>query len=217
MRLRLLDLFCGAGGCAVGYHRAGFEVVGVDIVPQPRYPFEFHQGDWWDFLMAHGKEFDVIHASPPCQAYSRLNFVHKREYPRLIEPLRNILGQIGKPYIIENSPDAPLLNPLVLCGTMFGLLTLRHRAFESSPEVWWPPAPCAHWGKSTPKGKISTFANGDFITVTGSNYHVAEARQAMDINWMVGKELSQAIPPAYTEYIGKKMLQEILYENKITL
>src|SRR3989304_1613315 len=115
--MKLLDLFSGAGGGGVGSPRAGFEVVGVDIAMQKHYPFEFHQADALEYLAAHGHEFDVIHASPPCQGYSRLAFVRNMDnYPRIIEQLRDLLLQTVKPYIIENVPDAPLINPLTLCG-----------------------------------------------------------------------------------------------------
>src|SRR5690606_26563980 len=120
--MRILDLFCGQGGAAVGYHMAGFEVIGVDIDPQPRYPFEFHQGDALEYLAKHGGEFDAIHASPPCQAYSRATTSGTRgNHPRMIAPLRSALGILGKPYVSENVEGAPLISPVRLCGSMFDL------------------------------------------------------------------------------------------------
>lgn len=214
--MKLLDLFCGAGGCSVGYNRAGFDVVGIDINPQPRYPFEFYQGDAFEFLAEHWREFDVFGASPPCQPYSVTASLATSDYPKLIEPLRRALEVIGKPYIIENVPGAPLNNPLMLCGSMFGLRVLRHRHFECKPIIWWPPASCCHWGtasacgrgksKGNPTGYVpGSFENFDFITVTGADYIADDGRQAMGIDWMIKKELSQAIPPAYTEFIGNQI------------
>ncbi len=218
--MRLLDLFCGAGGCSVGYHRAGFEVVGVDINPQPRYPFKFYQGDWLGFLRAHGGDFDVIHASPRCQLDSVTAALYKGpEIPRdELYQVRKELQATGKPYVIENVPGAPLINPLMLCGSMFGLRVLRHRIFECSPVIWWPPATCNHWGKASsggrgkseknPNGYVAgTLENFDFITVTGADYIARDGRKAMGIDWMIKKELSQAIPPAYTEFIGGELLK----------
>ena len=185
-------------------------MVGVDIKPQPRYiGDEFYQADALEYLAAHWREYDVVAASPPCQKFSRLNHLHKKYYPDLISPIRDLLISTGKPYIIENVPEASLRNPVTLCGTMFNLLVIRHRAFECNPDIWWPAGPCQHWGKSTPKGFHSTFANGDFITVTGHNFLVNEARLAMGIDWMIANELREAIPPAYTEYIGKQLLAMI--------
>ena len=142
MKPRLLDLFCGAGGAGMGYHRAGFDVVGVDLNPQPRYPFEFHQADALDYAREHGREFDAIHASPPCQAYSlasRQWRIRGRKYPVLIAKTRELLNAMAKPFVIENVPGAPLINPTVLYGTMFGLMTMRPRLFETSfaiPMCW---------------------------------------------------------------------------------
>ena len=132
MTYKLFDCFSGAGGKAMGYHRAGFEVVGVDIAMQKNYPFEFHQADALEYLQEHGHEFDAIHASPPCQAYSvTYSLPNVGEYPELIEPIRELLISSGKPYVIENVPGAPLINPVELCGSMFGLNVIRHRRFET--------------------------------------------------------------------------------------
>jgi len=206
--MKLLDLFCGAGGAAVGYHRAGFdEIVGVDIKPQPHYPFTFVLGDALEYLREHGYEFDFIHASPPCQAYSVLGFA-KKNYPKLIEPLRKLLVVIGKSFCIENvsGAKAELANPVMLCGTMFGLRILRHRYFECNPAIYFVPHPCNHW---LPVAKKGTWANKDshFHPVYGHFSNQEYAREAMGIGWMTRDELAEAIPPAYTEWIGKQFLQ----------
>lgn len=147
--MRLLDLFCGAGGAAMGYHRAGFEVVGVDIKPQPRFPFEFHQGDALEFCERHGHEFDAIHASPPCQAFTSLrNSWNAKTHPNLLPQTRELLYRCGRRFVIENVPGAPLVNPFLLCGTMFrlgceGAELRRHRYFES-PGLSVLAPPCEH-------------------------------------------------------------------------
>lgn len=132
IRPRLLDLFCGAGGAAMGYHLAGFDVVGCDINPQPNYPFPFHQYDALAAIVEQGHRFDFIHASPPCQSYTPLNAYNHHEYPDLIAVTRELLVASGKPWIIENVPQAPLIDPVTLCGPMFGLKLYRHRLFEAS-------------------------------------------------------------------------------------
>jgi DNA (cytosine-5)-methyltransferase 1 len=205
MKPRLLDLFCGAGGAGMGYHRAGFEVVGVDIRPMPRYPFEFHQADALEYLAAHGHEFDAIHASPPCQAYSEeTKKIYRANHPDLIAPTRKALKKIGRPYVIENVEAARkhLVTPLMLCGSMFGLNIWRHRYFEVSPIWMMSPATCRH-----------NFAP---VLITGTTRRtgyprvdppVALRRLAIGIDWMVTDELDEAIPPAYTEYIGNQLMQ----------
>lgn len=216
MKYRLLDLFCGAGGAGMGYHRAGFEVVGVDLAPMKRYPFEFHQADALEYVAAHGQEFDVIHASPPCQAYSTTYALpNVGEYPALVESVRVLLLATGKPYVIENVPGAPLDNPLLLCGTMFGLPLIRHRLFECRPPIWFPPGPCqcAHLYTNSSRA-MSSFAKGaTAITVASNNYPLADGKIAMGIDWVKNRgELSEAIPPAYTEFIGREVVRYL--ENK---
>jgi hypothetical protein len=213
MKRTCLDLFCGAGGAAVGYRRAGFEVVGVDIKPQPHYPFEFHQGDALEYLDEHGKEFDFIHASPPCQAFSSASIIHRnrgKKYDDWIKPTRELLIKIAKPFVIENVVHAPLHNPIVLCGTMFGLGVFRHRLFESS-HFLFEPEHHPHNGKI---GDLKYFsvAGGSGRWKTWGTVHrdvskgtVRQWREAMGIDWMTGKEIVQAIPPAYTEFIGKQI------------
>lgn len=198
----------------MGYYRAGFDVVGVDINPQPRYPFEFHQSDAIEYCAEHWREFDAIHASPPCQAYSVTKSLTTKNHPMLVGKTRDLLLRTNKPYVIENVPGAPLVNPLILCGTMFGLGVIRHRMFESAPSIWMAPASCNHDGLATGgrerrRGNTKTPRLSDgykFVTVVGNNYIGDEGRTAMQIDWMSKKELSQAIPPAYTEFIGRQLL-----------
>ena len=213
---KLLDLFCCAGGVAVGYNRAGFEVVGVDISPQPHFPFEFIQADALTLEPAFLKSFDAIHASPPCQAYSDLakRNGNAHEWPRLIEPVREMLIKTGKPYVIENVSGAPLLNPTVLCGTMFkGLRVLRHRLFESSFLILAPPHgkhPKVHTFDKRKSHYGKTDDKVDFVQVTGGgNCTIAAARDAMGIDWMTKEELNEAIPPAYTQFIGKQLMKHL--------
>lgn len=219
--MKLLDLFCGAGGAGMGYHRAGFEVVGVDINPQPRYPFPFILGDAIDvltrmmngekFLASDGNwygidDFDVIHASPPCQAYSMASMQWRKsgtEYPDLLEPTREALKRTGKPYVIENVPGAPLIDPTILNGALFGLRVRRTRLFETSfplPLVLRPPEEKSTFRMGRP------VKEGDVITPVGHFSNIAYARRQMQIDWMNQKELTQAIPPAYCEWIGAQLL-----------
>jgi len=198
----------------MGYAQAGFEVVGVDINPQPRYPFEFHQGDALEFLSEHGHKFDAIHASPPCQHYSVASKAHNGDagsHPDLVPVVRDMLQEIGRPWIIENVIGAPLQNPVVLCGTMFyGLRVIRHRQFESSEALTAPgkcgPHPlCYTMDKRKPHyGKLDEMTA--FVMVNGGgNCSKAAAADAMGIDWMTKNELNEAIPPAYTEHLGLQL------------
>lgn len=199
-RPRLLDLFCGAGGAAMGYYRAGFDVVGVDSKYQPRYPFKFIQADAMEYLAAHGHEYDAIHASPPCQEYSRAKQLHPDiQYPDLVEPVRKLLVKTGKPYVIENVPGAPLETPMILKGSMFGLKVKRDRLFESNGLMLAPPP------YQRAKKIYSVFGKGG-----GKRDGTAkEWSDAMGIDWMSVRELSQAIPPAYTEHVGRQLLNAV--------
>jgi DNA (cytosine-5)-methyltransferase 1 len=239
-RPRLLDLFCGAGGAAMGYYRAGFDVVGVDIAPQPHFPFirderpfTFFQREAMSFLAglvndtdcAGGwrlSDFDAIHASPPCQAYSSLKFLHERgahQHVDLVGATRCALAAIGKPWVIENVVNAPLRHPILLCGSMFGLGTLcadgefhqlrRHRLFESN--ILMLSQSCRHAGRP-----IGVYGNGGgnanrghLKGVNGFCGKMSERRDAMGIDWMTRDELSQAIPPAYTAYIGGQLIRAL--------
>ena len=209
-RPRLLDLFSGAGGAAVGYHRAGFEVVGVDHRPMPRYPFEFIQADALEFCREHGGEFDAIHASPPCQAYSVLRHCYAAgELPDLLAPMRDALEATGRPWVIENVVGAPLRHYIQLCGAAFGLRTYRHRRFESSEMMMQPPHTrhTVRVNRRKQRRKEHWDAGG-FVTVVGDIGRYA-GPEAMGIDWMTGNELSQAIPPAYTEYIGSRLREAL--------
>ena len=218
MRPRLLDLFCGAGGAAMGYHRAGFDVVGVDIKPQPHYPFEFHQGDALTYPL---DGFDVIHASPPCQAYSRLRhlpWLKGREYPALLAVTRERLQVHGTPWVIENVEDAPMPYSVVLCGTMFDLPVYRHRRFGSSEFLWQPEhAKHAHTLAAGRASMAKRYRKSSGVTgvivkeinrgsLAGHATGAKETGRLMGIDWMRREELTQAIPPAYTEWIGRQLL-----------
>lgn len=202
---RVLDLFCGAGGASVGYHRAGFEVVGVDSKPQPHYPFAFLQADWSEVDLSG---FDLIHASPPCQAFSITGNLARSQGKQastvdLIKPVRKALIECGVPYVIENVRGAPLLNPLTLCGSMFGLKVRRHRLFESNV-LLQAPGPCRHKEQGRPVGVY--YVIGDEIPKGGKTAEsLEEGQEAMGIDWMPWASLREAIPPAYTEWIGEHL------------
>lgn len=207
----VLDLFCCAGGAGVGYWQAGFNVIGVDIAPQPRYPFTFVQADALDVLRGQIaglgiRQFAVIHASPPCQLFSNTQRIRGNEHPDLIGPTRDLLVPLGIPYVIENVMGAKdeLIDPVMLCGAMFPELRVyRHRLFESSVELSTPAHP-AHTHKQTKMGR--TPVSGEFIHVVGNFSGVEYAKQAMGIDWMGRDELREAIPPAFTKYIGLQLL-----------
>jgi DNA (cytosine-5)-methyltransferase 1 len=220
-RPRLLDLFCGGGGAAMGYVRAGFDVVGVDNRPQPHFPFAFVQADALEYLADHGREYDAIHASPPCQAYSimrNLPWLRDRKYPELIDPTRELLAATGRPWVIENVMGARL-EAMWLCGTMFGLPFYRHRAFLSSI-MWLAPGHPVHRGVIR-SGRL--FGSRGTAVVYGRELYrrrqdgerergaggVQLIREVMGINWMTRDELSQAIPPAYTEHVGHFLRQAV--------
>lgn len=221
-RPRLLDLFCGAGGAAMGYHRAGFEVVGVDIKPQPRYPFTFIEGDALEYVAAHGQEFAAIHASPPCHHYSTGTRHRKNQgvvYPDLLPPTQAILRALGLPYIIENVPGAKALlqEPLLLCGGMFGLGVMRHRYFEISFLVPAPEHTCN--GKDVDRDAVSITRHGPparwYRKNPGATFNIKQWHDAMGIDWMTRTPLTQAIPPAYTEYIGRQLLAHLRVQDAV--
>lgn len=217
----------------MGYSRAGFDVTGVDLKPQKRYPFEFIQEDAIEYLEEHGHEYDAIHASPPCQAYSTITRVWKgkaESHPKLIIPVRQQLIHLGIPYIIENVEGArrDLIDPIMLCGTMFGLQTdegnqlLRHRYFECSFSNLVLVPNCQHNGGSA----IGVYGGGQnpsrkrAVSVYGSTggssnrdktngFNVEQRKKAMGIDWLANKELCQAIPPAYTEFLGKFLVRHL--------
>lgn len=200
----------------MGYDRAGFEVVGVDIDPQPRYPFEFIQSDALALDPGFLASFDAIHASPPCQSYSDLakRNGNAHMWPRLVEPVRQMLRSTGLPYIIENVEGAPLEDPVVLCGTMFPQLrVIRHRLFESNVNLEVPPhgkhpLVFTHDKRKRHYGQLDQDIS--FVQVTGGgNCSIANAKDAMGIGWMTKNELNESIPPAYTEYLGAQLLKEV--------
>lgn len=220
MRPRLLDLFCGAGGASMGYHRAGFDVVGVDLDPQPDYPFEFIRADAMTFPL---DGFDAVHASPPCQAFSRAALLAERQGGTvskvdLLTPTRPRLVAAGVPYVIENVAGAPLTADALLCGSMFGLKVRRHRVFESSASLS-DPGPCRHKEQGKPVGVYGSMgdtvqgvdtATGRWVVGGSVARTVEEAQEAMGIDWM-GRwaDIKESIPPAYTEWIGHSLMLEV--------
>lgn len=215
MKPVLLDLFCGAGGAAVGYARAGFNVVGVDIRPQPRYPFKFIQDDAIKFAAEHASEYDAIHASPPCQGYSVIRF-SSENYPRLIAEVREILASTGKPYAIENVEGAKreMLNYVTLCGSMFGLRVRRHRLFECNPVLLFSPASCNHSLRVVKKGRAPD-PEKHLAAIYGHFSNQEYAREAMGIDWMNRDELGESIPPSYTEFVGAHLLRAVSVQQTL--
>ena len=238
MSPRLLDLFCGAGGAAWGYKLAGFHVTGIDIMPQAHYHGDiFIQGEALAYLTTYGHEFEVIHCSPPCQGYSSITPRERRgHHVKLVRSLRDVLMRLGLPFVIENVRGAceEMRHPLKLCGSMFDLETSchaqlrRHRYFESNV-LLLSPGECQHGQRTLAvhghefRNEKSRWAQRRTITVTGSTpqqnvirnqlretFPVTEARKAMGIEWMSMRELSQAIPPAYTEWIGHQLMAALL-------
>lgn len=205
--MRLLDLFCGAGGAAMGYFCAGFEVYGVDDKPQPRYPFKMYRADWQD-IIGLIPDFDCVHASPPCEAYSQLTPKKYRQFHKdLIADVRGVLRLSGKPYIIENVPSAARLldSPIMLCGSMFGLRVRRHRFFECQRFTFnslLPP--CDH-------SKAPVLVSGTHRRTYEPRYEYSaqDCREAGQWPWMTRSDMDKAIPPAYTEWIGKQLIQQL--------
>ena len=212
MVMRALDLFCCAGGAGMGLHRAGFEVVGVDIKPQPNYPFTFIQGDATRPPVDLA-DFDFIWASPPCQRYTALNHIKKNDHPDLVAPIRELLKASGKLYAIENVAGAPLINPIRLCGTSFGLgITLdgvryelqRHRYFECNFFALQPPCDHRH-------DVVGIYGSGEREKIPGkrgfSISPVEHRREIMQMPWAGRHEIAEAIPPAYSEYIAREAMK----------
>lgn len=214
--MKLLDLYCGAGGGAMGYYRAGFtSIVGVDLVNQKHYPFEFVRSNVLDLEVDFLREFDVIHASPPCQAYGPNKHNLAWYFPDIMEETRELLLASGKPYIIENIPQAPLINPILLCGTMFPeLRVIRHRLFESNFPIGAPfhlkknDHPIAYSARNVESGIVTDDPWNNYVTVVGGGTTTVEcAKDAMGIDWpMFKREVNEAIPPAYTEYLGRQII-----------
>jgi DNA (cytosine-5)-methyltransferase 1 len=199
-----LDLFCCAGGAGEGYRQAGFQVLGVDISAQPKNPHEFVMADAIEYLKEHGHKFDLIHASPPCQAYTKAGKQWRKEgrkYPDLIEKTREALQSVGKPYVIENVPGAPLVNPILLNGSFFGIKVHRPRYFETSWKIEQPKVPAM---KPVKMGR--PIREGDIVQPVGHFSGVRYAAREMGLPWMGQKELAQAIPPAYTRWVAESFL-----------
>lgn len=203
MKPRLLDLFCCQGGASAGYVAAGFDVVGVDIAPQPRYPYRFIRADALEYLAANGRFFDVIHASPPCQAFTRAQRLQGNDHPDLIAPVRELIEETYRPYVIENVEGAPLHSPTLLCGSMFGLRTYRHRLFESDVELAAPSHP-EHVRKNAKMGR--QVGDEENMHVVGNFSGVALARAVMGMPWASRDGLREAIPPVYTKWVGRQLL-----------
>jgi DNA (cytosine-5)-methyltransferase 1 len=208
VRPRLLDLYCCAGGAAVGYYRAGFDVVGVDIRRQVNYPQEFHQGDALEYLDAHGYEFEAIHASPPCQDHSKMRrsrAIHGTG--DLLGKTRRALIELGIPWVIENVPGAPMRSDYKLCGCMFDLPGLRReRWFETSWHAFEMQPPHHHTGATVTVAGHTGGSNARGDSGFGDK---AAWERAMGIGWMTTAELAQAIPPAYTQHIGERLMDVV--------
>ncbi|WP_328742936.1 SAM-dependent methyltransferase [Streptomyces caniferus] len=206
---RLVDVCCCQGGASRGYADAGFDVTGVDIDPQPRYPFTFIQSDAVTWLREHAHEYDAIAASPPCQAHTLAQRIQGNEHPDLIEPVRELLIRSGKPWVIENVVGAPLLDPQMLCGAMFGLETYRHRLFETGGGFAFDaPEHPMHVAKTTKMGR--PVQPGEFMHVVGNFTGVDKARDVMEMPWATRDGLREAIPPAYTKYIGERLMAHVM-------
>lgn len=211
--MKLLDLYCKAGGAAAGYARAGFTVTGVDHEPQPNFPYEFIEADALEYVREYGHLYDCVHASPPCQAYSTIGKQQERrgfarERVDLVEETRQALIASGKPYVIENVRGAPLHAVIQLCGSSFGLDVRRHRLFETSFLVF--DVPCDHSWQTPRFRSLDQRRNGlaSVVGVHGHNNYAGEReirQRAMQIDWMNDHELAQAIPPRFTEYIGTQL------------
>lgn len=208
-RPRLLDLFCGAGGAAMGYHRAGFEVVGVDNRPQPRYPFEFIQADGLGFPL---DGFDAIHAAPMWLQYARTGNAHHVARPDEVTAIAERLRAAGSPYVCESGSNGPLLDTVMICGASLGLQIVRHMFFETNVPLLVPP--CAHPRNGTVTGALVAYGAH---SVSRARYGRAipprrtmrEWVAAAELGWMTQAEASLASPPAYTEHIGHYLLAEI--------
>lgn len=201
--LRILDTYCCQGGASMGYYLAGFDVTGVDLGRQPRYPFPFIQGDAVEYIREHGHEYDLIVGSPPCQSYSKAQKIHRREHPRLIAPTREAMQNSGRPWIIENVEEAApeMIDPITLCGTSFGLHTYRHRLFESSFPLAIPLHP-RHVHQTVKMGR--PLMEGDWYHAVGNFSNVPYVRSDMQVPWMSRDGIRECIPPAYTSFLGQQ-------------
>lgn len=217
----LLDLYCGAGGAGHGYHLAGFDVIGVDLYPQPRYPYRFIRYDAVEFCRRYGAGYDVIHASPPCKVHTTLKAFSGPQWTNMIPATRAALHSTRRPWIMENVPGAPLRSPVVLCGSSFDLGVRRHRLFETTLPL--TGAPCDHRGQAarSPGYPVKRYHSGrPVVTVSpvvgvfgrGQGLGPGEIelwKRAMGIGWMTRDEMREAIPPAYTQWLGEQAIAVI--------
>ncbi len=209
MKMKLLDLFCCQGGAGMGYNLAGFDILGIDLHPQPKYPFPFIQADAVQYLHENGHLFDFIHASPPCQGYSNLTpTAHKGNHEKLISIIRDELIKLKKPFCIENVAGAKkeLINPIMLCGSMFGLRTQRHRFFECNFKIS-APSICNHSELPLLVTTASKASREKRFKLGMQPKTVKNSIQAYGIDWMDFNGLKECIPPAYTKYIGETFIQ----------
>lgn len=223
----ILDVCCCQGGASRGYEQAGFQPFGIDSEPQPHYPYPFHQGDAVGVLLmlAAGRgvvftrpddskvelfeeQISAKHASPPCQAFTLCQRIQGNEHPDLVDPIRTLfqMGPNTRPWVIENVEGAPLLEPVMLCGSMFGLQTYRHRLFESSVELSAPDHP-EHVARTTKMGRPTK--PGEFMHVVGNFSGVDQARGVMRMPWATRDGLREAIPPAYSEHVGAQLMAHL--------
>lgn len=217
-KFKLLDLFCGEGGASQGYAEAGFEVTGVDHIHMAAYPFEFIKGNALGFPLAFYKQFDAIAASPPCKKHTTMKAFSDPSHLDLIMPTRSLLAFTGLPYVIENVPGAPLRNPITLCGSMFGLHVRRHRLFESNVPLYHMACRHAEQEANSPGFKTMRYHSGKPVEYTakvvsvygrGNGYGAGETelwRDVMGMPWATKDGLREAIPPAYTRYIGEQLI-----------
>jgi DNA (cytosine-5)-methyltransferase 1 len=206
--LTVLVTYCCQGGDSMGWHLAGFDVTGVDKDPQPRYPFPFIQGDAIEYIRAHGHEYDLIAGSPPCQYYTLCQRIQGREHPALIPPTRQAMESTGRPWIIENVPEAApeMRDPITLCGAMFGLHTYRHRLFESPLSLAVPLHP-RHLHDTVKMGR--PLKHGDWYHAVGNFSGVPYVKRDMGVPWMSRDGIRECIPPAYTRFLGEQVAAQL--------
>lgn len=207
-RPKILVTYCCQGGDSWGWHLAGFDVTGVDLSPQPRYPFTFTQGDAVEYIRSHGREYDAVVGSPPCQAYTLCQRIQGRDHPQLIGSTREAMEQTGRPWIIENVEEArgELRSPVMLCGASFGLHTYRHRLFESSVQLT-APLHQEHVQRTVKMGR--PLVPGDWYHAVGNFSNVPYVKADMGVPWMSRDGIRECIPPAYTEFLGRQLIGQI--------
>lgn len=210
---KCLDLYCGGGGASYGFEQAGFDVTGIDLYPQPRYKGNFIQADAIEYLLEYGHLYDFIHASPPCQEYTQATKQFRmlgKTYPTLVEATRAAFIKVGRPCSMENVVGSPLINPILLCGTMFGLPTYRHRLFETSFPIQAPIHPI-HLAKNAKMGR--RVKEGEFIQYVGHFSGVKMVQDFTGLHWLGQNELRESIPPQYTKWLGEYVIKNVLSTN----